>query len=145
KVFDGMDYNNPLTWYRAYKFLKRERPDVIILQWWTSSVAHMHLIIALINALSTGAKIIIEFHEVVDPLEESILPTRIYSRIMGRSLVSRASLYITHSESDKRLITSKYRIPEERVKVIPHGLYDQYDQVSKEEARKKLGMGEDSV
>ncbi len=45
-VFNGMDYNNPLTWYRAYKFLKRERPDVIILQWWTSSVAHMHLLIS---------------------------------------------------------------------------------------------------
>jgi len=145
KVFNGMDYNNPLTWYRAYKFLKRERPDVLILQWWTSSVAHMHILIALINAISTGAKIIIEFHEVVDPLEESILPTRIYSRIMGRWLVSRATLYITHSESDKCLITSKYWIPDERVKVIPHGLYDQYEKVSSEEARKKLGMGDDYI
>src|SRR5271157_4606245 len=117
KVFNGMDYNNPLTWYRAYKFLKRERPDVLILQWWTSSVAHMHLLIALINAISTGAKIIIEFHEVVDPLEESILPTRIYSRIMGRSLVSRASLYKTQSESEKPPNTSKNRIPEEPGKV----------------------------
>jgi glycosyltransferase involved in cell wall biosynthesis len=145
KVYNGMDYNNPLTWYHAYRFLKKEKPDVLILQWWTSSVAHMHLIIALINAISTRAKIIIEFHEVVDPLEESILPTRVYSRVMGRFLVKRASLYVTHSESDKLLIASKYRIPNERVQVIPHGLYDQYKQVSREEARQKLGLDSDYV
>jgi glycosyltransferase involved in cell wall biosynthesis len=145
KVFNGMDYNNPLTWYRAYKFLKQERPDVIILQWWTSSVAHMHLLISLFNALSTKAKLIIEFHEVVDPLEESILPIRIYSRIMGRALVHRASLYVTHSESDRKLVASKYHIPDERVQVIPHGLYDQYRQVPQGEARQKLGLSNEYV
>jgi glycosyltransferase involved in cell wall biosynthesis len=145
KVYNGMDYNNPLTWYRAYGFIKRESPDVVILQWWTSSVAHMHLLISLISALSTKAKIIIEFHEVVDPLEESILPIRIYSRIMGRSLVKRASLYVTHSESDRRLVASKYRIPGERIRVIPHGLYDQYEAPPRDEARKKLGLDGDYV
>lgn len=145
KVFNGMDYNNPLTWYHAYKALKHEGPDIVILQWWTSSVAHMHLLISLINAMSTKAKVIIEFHEVVDPLEESILPIRIYSRIMGRFLVRRASLYVTHSESDRRLVASKYRIPDERVLVIPHGLYDQYTPISREEARKKLGLNDDYV
>ncbi len=145
RVFNGMDYNNPLTWYRAYRFLKRESPDVVILQWWTSSVAHMHLLISLISAMSTKAKVVIEFHEVVDPLEESILPIRIYSRIMGCFLVKRASLYVTHSESDRRLVASKYYIPDERVHVIPHGLYDQYTPVSREEARSKLGLNNDYV
>jgi glycosyltransferase involved in cell wall biosynthesis len=143
RVFNGMDYNNPYTWYRAYRFLKSEAPDVVILQWWTSSVAHMHLLLTLINRLSTKAKVIIEFHEVVDPLEESIFPIRIYSRIMGRSLVRSASLYVTHSESDRKLVASKYRIPDERVKVIPHGLYDQYEKISQPEAREKLGLGND--
>jgi len=145
KVFNGMDYNNPLTWYHAYRFLKQEKPDVVILQWWTSSVAHMHLLISLISAISTKAKVIIEFHEVVDPLEESILPIRIYSRIMGRFLVKRASRYVTHSESDRRLVAAKYRIPDERVHVIPHGLYDQYRAASGDEARKTLGLGGDYV
>ena len=144
-VYDGMDYNNPLTWYRAYRFLKKEKPDIILLQWWTSSVAHMHLVIALVNAVSIRAKVIIEFHEVVDPLEESIVPIRAYSRVAGRLLVGAASLYVTHSESDKRLIASKYRIPDERIHVIPHGLYDQYQQVSREEARQKLAMDGDYI
>jgi glycosyltransferase involved in cell wall biosynthesis len=139
KVFNGMDYNNPLTWYGAYEFLKSEEPDVVILQWWTSSVAHMQLIVSLISSL-LKAKVIVEFHEVVDPLEESILPIRMYSRVMGRLLVRRAERYVTHSESDKKLVVSKYRIPEDKVQVIPHGLYDQYRQVPQAEARKKLGL-----
>ncbi|HTX44087.1 MAG TPA: glycosyltransferase [Methanocella sp.] len=143
KVFNGMDYNNPLTWYGAFRFLRRERPDVVILQWWTSSAAHMHLLISMINAISTRAKVIVEFHEVVDPLEESILPIRIYSRIMGRFLVKRAALYVTHSESDRRLVASKYHIPDGRIYVIPHGLYDQYRTVSGADARGMLGLNGD--
>jgi len=68
KVFNGMDYDNPLTWYGAYRFLRQESPDVVILQWWTSSVAHMHLIVSLLSSL-IKARIILEFHEVVDPLD----------------------------------------------------------------------------
>jgi glycosyltransferase involved in cell wall biosynthesis len=141
RVYDGMDYNDPLTWLKAYGFLRKEKPDIIILQWWTSSVAHMHLLISMINSIFIGAKIFIEFHEVVDPLEESILPIKIYSRVTGRLLVRSASLYITHSESDKSLIVSKYHLPKEMVHVIPHGLYDQYDNsIQKNVARKKLGV-----
>ena len=143
-VFNGMDYNNPLTWYRAYKFLKKEKPDVILLQWWTSSVAHMHLLISLINSLSIKAKVVVEFHEVVDPFEESVLPIRIYSRIMGRSLVMRADMYVTHSESDKKLISEKYHIPAERIQVVPMGLFDHYKAgPGKSDARHKLGIGDD--
>jgi glycosyltransferase involved in cell wall biosynthesis len=141
KVYNGMDYNNPLTWYRAYKFLKQEKPDIILLQWWTSSVAHMHLLISLINSLSIKARVIVEFHEVVDPFEESILPIRVYSRVMGRSLVRRASLYVTHSESDKKLISEKYHIPAERIQVVPMGLFDHYKSgPGKDAARHTLGV-----
>ena len=145
-VYNGMDYNNPLTWYRAYKFLKKEKPDVILLQWWTSSVAHMHLLISLINSLSIKANVIVEFHEVVDPFEESVLPIRIYSRIMGRSLVKRADMYVTHSESDKKLITEKYHIPAERIQVVPMGLFDHYKAgPGKGDARQKLDICDDYV
>ncbi|WP_424357539.1 glycosyltransferase [Methanocella sp. MCL-LM] len=143
-VFDGMDWNNPLTWYRAYKFLMKEKPDAILLQWWTSSAAHMHLIICLIN-LRLRAKIILEFHEVVDPFEESILPIRMYSRVMGRLLIRRANGFVTHSDSDKKLLAEKYRMSAEQIQVIPHGLYDQYKAVDRAAARNSLGLGSDTV
>lgn len=145
KVFDGMDYNNPLTWYNAYRFLKIAKPDIIILQWWTSSVSHMHLILKFMGGLMKS-KIIIEFHEVVDPLEENIMPIKLYSRIMGRLLRKNLNAYIVHSTSDKYLIAQRYEIAPEKILVIPHGLYDHYgDAIENITAKKLLSIKEDFV
>lgn len=145
-VFDGMDYNNPLTWVQAYRFLKAQKPDIIVLQWWTSSVAHMQLLLKMFAGLLNKPKIIIEFHEVVDPFEESILPIRLYSKIMGKLLRKNLDAYITHSESDKELVAKRYSISPEKIHVIPHGLYDQYGKLLDiKEARKNLSIKDDFV
>lgn len=145
QVFDGMDYNNPITWYRAYRNLKASKPDIIILQWWTSSVAHMHLLLKIMNAL-LKSKLIIEFHEVVDPLEESILPIRLYSRLMGTILRMNLNAYIVHSTSDKLLVAQRYRIDPQKIHVIPHGLYDHYGKVmANKKAKELLSIKEEFV
>lgn len=145
-VFDGMDYNNPLTWIQAYSFLKAQKPDIIVLQWWTSSVAHMQLLLKLFAGLLNKPRIIIEFHEVVDPFEESILPIRLYSKITGKLLRKNLDAYITHSESDKELVAKRYSIALEKIHVIPHGLYDQYGELLDiKEARKSLSIKDDFV
>ena len=145
-VFDGMDYNNPFTWVHAYRFIKIQKPDVIILQWWTSSVAHMQLLLKVFAGLSHKSKIMIEFHEVVDPLEESIIPIRLYSKITGKLLRKNLDAYITHSESDKKLVAERYAIAPEKIHVIQHGLYDQYGKLlDTREARKELSIPEEFV
>lgn len=145
-VFDGMDYNNPLTWIKAYRFLKAQKPDIIVLQWWTSSVAHMQLLLKIFAGLLHKPKIIIEFHEVVDPFEESILPIRLYSKITGKLLRKNLDAYITHSESDKELVAKRYSISPEKIHVIPHGLYDQYGELLDiKEARRNLSIKDDFV
>jgi glycosyltransferase involved in cell wall biosynthesis len=145
-IFDGMDYNNPFTWIQAYFFLKKQKPDVIILQWWTSSVAHMHLLLKFFASLLHKPKIIIEFHEVVDPFEESIIPIRLYSKITGKLLRKNLDAYITHSESDKQLVAKRYSIAPEKIHVVLHGLYDQYGKLLDiKEARKKLLIHEEFV
>ncbi|AKB33795.1 Glycosyltransferase [Methanosarcina siciliae HI350] len=145
-VFDGMDYNNPLTWVRAYNFIQLHKPDVIVLQWWTSSVAHMHLLLKFFASVLNKPKIIIEFHEVVDPFEESVLPIRLYSKITGKLLRKNLDAYITHSESDKKLVAERYSIAPENIHVIPHGLYDQYGNVlDSKEAKKTLSIKEEFV
>lgn len=141
QVFDGMDYNNPITWYAAYRFLKTVNPDAIVLQWWTSSVSHMHLLLKIMSLL-LKFELVIEFHEVVDPLEEAVLPLRLYSRFMGRLMRSGSAAYITHSESDKKLIAERYVIKPEKIHIIAHGLYDHYGIIDKNIAREKLSVKE---
>lgn len=136
-VQECMDWYNPLTWYRAYKTASAS--EVCIFEWWTSSVAHMYLAVGLLLRLK-GVPIVLEFHEVVDTLEEAILPIRLYSKVMGRLIQHLAGRYVTHSSSDQRLVAERYQIPIEIISVIPHGLYDQYPVLDADAAKNHLGI-----
>ncbi len=136
-----LDWNNPITWIKAFKIAKD--CDVIILQWWTASVAHMYLFIEVLNRITGNVPVVIEFHEVVDPLENSILPINVYSRAMGCLIRKFASHYVVHSEADRKLVSKIYRIPKENITVIPHGIYDHYEKIGN--AREKLKINEDFV
>jgi glycosyltransferase involved in cell wall biosynthesis len=140
-VLEILDWYNPLSWISAMYHVRKS--DIIIFQWWTSSVSHMYLALELMNF--RAIPVIIEFHEVIDPLENSIFLIRAYSRIMA-SLIRRLSIaYIVHSEADRELIAQKYSIDKEKITVIPHGLYDQYPQFDKPFAKKQLGIEEENV
>ena len=146
RTFDGMDWNKPLSWKGAYAFLKKEKPDVIIMQWWTSSVAHMELVLALANRTKLMSRLIIEMHEIVDPLEAGNSVLRFYSRVTGKLIANRADAFVAHSASMKEEMVRIYHISSEKVFVIPHGLYDIYPQEYKREAaRNELGIVEPFV
>jgi glycosyltransferase involved in cell wall biosynthesis len=145
-VYSGMDWNSPRSWYGAYKFLKQHQPDAIIMLWWTSSVAHMELFLVLANRLKIKSKLILEMHEVVDPLEESILPIRLYSRLAGRMIMKRADAFTTQSSSAKNQVAQIYKLHERRIFVVPVGLYQDYKRVSdKNISKAELGIKENFV
>jgi glycosyltransferase involved in cell wall biosynthesis len=133
-VRELLDWYNPFSWVRGIRLFRNT--DVVILEWWTSSVAHMFLALQILNFYHKP--ILIEFHEVVDPFEHSIGPIRVYSRVMGRLIRRLADRYAAHSEHDKKLIASQYHIPEDQIVVIPHGLYDHYPVLNQEEEKRNL-------
>ncbi len=139
-----IDWGSPLSWLRSVRFLRKNDPQILIFQWWTSSVGHIYALFKLVDLLFLHKKIIVEFHEVVDPLEESILPIRIYSRIIGR-LIAKNIIAVTHSEVDRDLIAEKYGIPERDIWVVPHGPYDHFKKIDKDAAKSRLGIKEDHV
>lgn len=145
-VYEGMDYNSPRSWLGAYRFLKEHRSEAIIMLWWTSSVAHMQIFLKLVNSLRIKAKMILEMHEVIDPLEESILPIRLYSRLVGRRLVRGLDAYTTKSDFNKTQVAQIYSISEDMIYVVPLGLYEDYDQAPDQaQSRKELGIAEEFV
>lgn len=145
-VFDGMDYHSPITWYGAYKFLNKHKPDVIIILWWSSSVAHLQLLLKAINKVKIRAKIILEMHEVIDPLEAEIFPLKLYSLLVGRMLINNLDAYSSQSHSDKDLIASTYGISGGKIYVIPVGLYEDYSKpMDQDIAKKRLGINEKLV
>ena len=141
EVYEILDWYNPLTWLNAYEIARDS--DIIILQWWTSSVAHMYLAIELLNKIGAKKPIVIDFHEIIDPLENSILPLRIYSRIIGKLIRKLANHYVVHSSQDKKYLATVYKIPIENISIIPHGLYDHYPRIH--DAKKMIGIDENFV
>jgi len=146
KVYDGMDYNSPWSWLGAYRFLKKERPEVIIMLWWSSSVAHMQVFLKLVNRWGVGARMVLDMHEVVDPLEESILPIRLYSRLVGRRLVQGLDAYTTQSQFAKTRVAKVYHIEEDMISVVSMGLYEDYKQpIDSALCKEELGIKEEFV
>lgn len=145
-IYEGMDWNSPLSWFRAYRFLKREKPDIIIMAWWTSAVAHMELFLALVNSISIRAKLVLEMHEIVDPLEAGKFALLLYSRVMGKLIMNRTAAFVVHSEKVKNRAIEAYHLNKDKVFSIPIGIYDSYFQnYPKESARNDLAIKEKFV
>jgi len=121
-VGEMLDWFNPFSWAKAARIARSG--DVVILEWWTSSVAHMYL--AILVLLSRKTPVIIEYHEVVDSFEQSVLPIRMYSRVMGRIIRSMATHFVVHSSAEGNLVKEVYHIPSKKITIIPHALYDHY-------------------
>ncbi len=125
RCFDGVDWYWLPTLLGAVRFLARERPDVVVLQWWTGTVLHTYLVLALCARL-LGARLVIEFHEVLDTAEAAIPVVGAYAGAVGRRLARQADGFVIHSEFDRPALEQTYNLGARPVAVIPHGPYNQY-------------------
>ncbi len=125
-VYDGMDWCSPRSWLSAFRFIKHKHPCAIIMLWWTSSVSHMLLLLVIINRLFIGSKLIIEMHEILDPLEERVLPIKIYARIMRKLILQNADAITVHSNPIKTQIANTLGINKQKIFVKPFGAYEDY-------------------
>ena len=126
KVYDGIDWYWFPSILQAIYFINKEKPEYIILQWWTSSIAHTYLLLKFMNKILFKSKLIIEFHETVDPLEDKIFILKLYLKTINRLLFNNLNCYITHSDFDKRFIEEKYKLASDKVFVVPHGSYEHF-------------------
>jgi glycosyltransferase involved in cell wall biosynthesis len=126
KVYDGVDWYWIPSILRAIAFLIRERPDVIIFQWWTGTVLHSYLLLAWI-ARFLRARIIIEFHEVLDTAEARQRMVLAYVRWVMPWLIRVSSGFVIHSEFDRAALKKHYLLGDHPVAIIPHGPYDQFN------------------
>jgi glycosyltransferase involved in cell wall biosynthesis len=122
-VYDGVDWHWGRSMRGALKFIDEQRPEVVILQWWTGAVLHSYLRLAR-YAARRGARVILEWHEGQDVGEAELPGTRQYVRLLMPRLLSCASGHIVHSAFDEKAITSGYALSGVPVRVIPHGAYD---------------------
>ena len=56
-----------------------------------------------------------------------------------------ATCNVVHSENDRQLISSHYGISLDKIRVIPHGIYDQYIKMDRQFAKDELKIRETNV
>jgi glycosyltransferase involved in cell wall biosynthesis len=125
-VMDGLDWYWGTTAIKAARFLQDRRPEVLVLQWWTSAVAHSYLLLRLVNALGGDARTVVEFHEVLDPFEQGVAPLRLYVQAARRLLFKDLAAYVAHSRRDLQDVACTYGLDPGKGFVVSHGSYDHF-------------------
>ena len=125
QVFDGVNWWWVPSIVKAVRFLRRQRPEVVLMQWWTGAVAHSYLILALAARLM-GSKVLLEFHEAQDVSEARLPLARRYARFFMRRILRLCSGIVVHSKFDSELVDNYYDLEDMPRVLIPHGPYDQY-------------------
>jgi glycosyltransferase involved in cell wall biosynthesis len=122
-VYDGVDWYWGRSMRDAIEFVDRERPEVVILQWWTGAVLHSYLRLAS-HAARRGARVIMEWHESQDVGEAGLPGARGYVGNLMPWLLAWSAAHVVHSDFDLGAITSAYPLGMAPVRVIRHGPYD---------------------
>jgi glycosyltransferase involved in cell wall biosynthesis len=122
-VYDGVDWYWGPSLTHAFRYLDRQRPTVLVLQWWTGAVLHTYLRLAR-YASRLGARVILEWHEGQDVGEATLPGTQRYVRMLMPRLLSRVDAHVVHSRFDLHAITASYSLGDAVVRVMPHGPYD---------------------
>jgi glycosyltransferase involved in cell wall biosynthesis len=135
RAFDGVDWYWLPSIFRSLAFLMREHPDVVVFQWWSGTVLHSYLLLALAARL-LRSQVVIEFHEVLDTGEARLALAQAYVRLVAPLLVLLAHGFVLHSEYDRETLQRHYNLEERPIALIPHGPYD-YCQLTAEGQRQR--------
>ena len=123
RVFDGVDWYWLPSLFRSLAFLIKEHPDVIVFQWWTATVLHSYLLLALVSRL-LGSQVVVEFHEVLDTAEAKLPLVQTYVRFCAPLLMSLAHGFVAHSEYDRKRLQNHYHLGGRPIVIIHHGPYN---------------------
>ncbi len=127
---------NPLTWWRTYRLIRREAPDVLLLQWWTPFWSPMLFFLTRMIHRRTNIRMVFLCHHIIAP-DGGVLDW-----FLARRILRRAHALIVMSEEDFALL--RRGLPTSNIKGTTHPPYDVFSRtpLPKAEARARLGIGE---
>jgi glycosyltransferase involved in cell wall biosynthesis len=121
-TFDGVDWWGWPSVPRAVSFLRSQRPDVLILQWWSASVLPWYLLLAR-QVIRRGGVVVVELHEDQDTGEARVPLVGWLARRGLKTLCRWAAMLVVHSTWDRDRMSASLGISPGRFRVIPHGPY----------------------
>ena len=125
---------DPITWGKTARQILEEKPDLVILQWWHPWFAPCYH--ALLRRIGKKTKVLALCHNVLPhegfPMKETL----------SRAVLRKCSAYIVHSKKDEEDLRKLVRDPL-CIRTV-HPTYNHFKKrnLSREEARKELGIPE---
>lgn len=129
-----IDSLNPFTWLTTLWRIWCYQPDVIVLQWWTTFWAPVWFVFGILNYLFLKRPLLYICH--------NVLPHEMHwwDSWLAQKALQWGTQFIVQSEREKKRLIAL--MPKARVSIVPHPIYDMFtnQKISKEEARKRLGL-----
>lgn len=125
---------NPLTWWRAFEMIRKDAPDLLVLQWWTPFWSPMLLFLTRMVRRYTKTRILFLCHHIIAP------DGGVFDWYLLRRILWRGDAFIVMSEEDFALL--RRALPWGRIKGVTHPPYDVFSRtpLPREEARARLGL-----
>ncbi len=120
-------------YFTLYRFLLKEKPDCIHIQWIRFSFLDgilFHLLLRL-----SGQKLVYTAHDIVPHDRETLVNKALFYFVYRIS-----HQIVVHTEYLKNRIIKEFKISGKRVHVIHHGVYDIKEYYTRDFAREKLGI-----
>lgn len=133
-----IDALNPVTWISTVIRLRRSRPDLIAMSWWTTFLSPAWMVIGLLARIFVSAPLVFICHNVM-PHE-----ARLWDRWASQLVLGTGTGYIVQSDAERKRLQDL--LPRAQPTVVPHPVYDMFagKAPSRSAAREQLGLPEDA-
>lgn len=135
-----LDGTHPFTWLTAFLRLRRQRPSLLILQWWTPVLAPLLRTLCCLNARGLRASVVIICHNVL-PHEPSWFDPRV-----ARCVLQGGHRFLVQSPAQKELLLQvlRHAVPARAIAVQEHPPYvfPHDPRLTRAEARRRLDLPE---
>jgi glycosyltransferase involved in cell wall biosynthesis len=136
-----LDPINPLTWWRLYRKIKRDAPDLLILQWWVPYWTPCLTVLSRLVRNNTRTKILYVCHNVVPHDGGGTLDRR-----LAMAVLRRGDAFIVHSEQD--LWRLRALLPKAQITHTHHPTYQSLADTARPpqaDVRRELGLEAERV
>jgi glycosyltransferase involved in cell wall biosynthesis len=133
-----IDSVNPASWLRVAFALKREKFDLVVVQWWNPFFAPAFGTIANVLTLLSPSKVCFLCHNIL-PHESTVV-----DRLLSRYAFLRSKYFIVHSDEDRRhLLSMKPRAVVKKNVHPTYSIFGDFAAYEKAQARRELGIAPD--
>lgn len=129
-----LDSLNPLSWWKVFKKIKHENPELVIFPWWVSFWAPQFWTICFLIKKFVKVKILFICHNVIEH-ESSII-----GRLATRCVLKKGDYFIVHSSEDLNNLVNL--LPNSNVKktFLPTYKVFNFKNIDKQEAKSKIDL-----